>query len=212
VEDIGTHYIHEVAIGGHISVLNFVNSCVFEKLSASQVQKRIESSVYTLAAASESKGAFGVVGGDSSSENSECDLFSLNTNFEKVVVGGKRELLTNPSAETAQDLEEWFNSLTATPGIVQISVKDIALVIPSIIEDLDAYINGIQPPEEAEIYKNNLALTECLPEYCDAVVVTTLVEGKEEEEPNIWKTIAIAAIAVSGAAVCCVGYLLFKES
>lgn len=201
VENTGTHYIHEVTIGGRISVLNFVKSCVFETLSTSQVQKRIESSVYTLATATESYGKFGVIGGESNSENFECDLFSLNTNFEKIVVGGKRELLTNPYAESAQDLKGWFDSLAQFPGIVQMSVKDIALLVPSITEDVDAYINGVQMQEEGGIDTNNTGLTECLPQYCNSVVPPP----PPPPPPDYWVIVAV----VEGVVLAVITFCLF---
>ncbi|KAL3800623.1 hypothetical protein HJC23_006085 [Cyclotella cryptica] len=165
IERVGTHYIHEVTIGGRIRVFNFVSSCVFEKMAENAVEKEIEASVYAIAASEESKGGVttvGVNGAEGSSTETVCNVFSTNTNFEKIVDGGKREFLSNPSAESAKDLKAWFNSLADEPGTIKITLNDIFYLLPLMVEDLDAYMESIAMQGEQEVDENYTSTCECV--------------------------------------------------
>ncbi|KAL7489652.1 hypothetical protein ACHAW6_015302 [Cyclotella cf. meneghiniana] len=201
VERVGTHYIYEVTIGGRIRVFNFVSSCVFQEMAENAVESEIKASVYAIAASKESKGGvvgIGVDGGSSGSTETKCNVFSTNTNFEKIVDGGKREFLSNPSAESAKDLKAWFDSLANNPGTIKISLQDISYVVPEMVEDLDAYVDSIVSQEKQEVDQNYTTTCECVssPSSSRASVPDT-------KTPVDWKKWTIIASVVAGILLVC---------
>lgn len=123
-------------------------------------------------------------GAMSSSNDTECNVFSINTNFEKIVDGGECKFLSNPLAESKKDFNAQFNSLANKPETIRIALENISFVLSSIAEHLDAYMENIMLQEEQGVGLNYTTVCECMfspssfttsSAYCDSMKWSTMI-------------------------------------
>lgn len=101
----GTHYIDSFTSGGKITVFIYVNNCVSNSSTSTEIRSSLRVLFSKLAAAAEGE----------VSEVTECSVLSENSYFSTVAVGGDQSMTSN------QNL--WISSVPKSPTAVEFTIS-----------------------------------------------------------------------------------------